>query len=218
MFTTRRLLGPILALACLLAPAFVRAAGAPEHDLRAIIHGDEVRAGEMIEIHWNDPGVEVPEIEILLSLDGGAHYPLRVSPELDPRAGRFRWRVPNLSSADARLRIRFGHGPSENWGEPGASFRIVGAPGAADLDQICEYGWWSGLDAPIAGPRAGVFDSSSERITRGTTAVTTAIVPGGSDDVRPVRSQVGRDVRQLSETSPPPRSGGTIPRLMVMRN
>ena len=218
MFSMRGLLTALVALTCLVAPAHARASASAAHDLRAFIDGSEVRAGEIIEIHWKAPGIEVPELEILLSLDGGAHYPLRVSPELDPLTGRFRWRVPNLSSADARLRIRFGHGASECWGEPSGTFRIIGAPGAADFDQICESGWWSGLNSAGPDPRAGAFDSSSERIERGTAPVTSAIVPSSSFAARPIRYTATRELEPVCEIPAPPRAGSVTPPLMVMRN
>jgi hypothetical protein len=212
------MIAAVLAFGCLLAPGRARADDGPGRDLRVFIRGDEVRAGEVVVIRWNDPGADVPELEILLSLDGGQHYPLRVTPELDPRAGRYRWRVPNLSSGDARLRIRFGHGIEERWGEPGASFRIVGAPGAVSLDQFCENGWWKGLDGFPGAPGAGALDPGADSFVRGALAVGAATVPVGPGDLRPNRAPDTRGRGPLPATAAPPRAGGTPPTLMVMRN
>lgn len=48
------------------------------------------------------------EAEIVLSLDGGMTFPVRISTELSPCTTRFRWRVPALSTTQARLGLRTG--------------------------------------------------------------------------------------------------------------
>ncbi len=108
--------------------------------------GKLVRAGEMVEIHWSAPGSTVDELEIQLSLDGGRHYNLRISPELDPRVGEFVWRVPNLASGDARVRLRYSRDGREIEGEPSPPFRISAGENAdPELAQIYEGIWWTGL-------------------------------------------------------------------------
>ena len=70
-------------------------------------------AGDEAEIAW-EPHASfatlgpVEEWEAFLSLDGGATYPFRLTPHLDQDLRRFRWRVPAVPSADARLLFRFG--------------------------------------------------------------------------------------------------------------
>jgi len=84
-----------------------------------------LHAGECFEIRWSVPGPSVDELEILLSIDGGRRFALRVSPELDARSGRYLWRAPDLSSADARLRLRFHRDGREIDGAMSARFTLI---------------------------------------------------------------------------------------------
>jgi hypothetical protein len=72
-----------------------------------------LHAGERFEIRWSGSGPGVDELEILLSIDGGRRFALRVSPELD------------LSSANARLRLRFHRGGREIDGAMSARFTLI---------------------------------------------------------------------------------------------
>jgi hypothetical protein len=84
-----------------------------------------LHAGERFEIRWSGSGPGVDELEILLSIDGGRRFALRVSPELDARSGRYLWRAPDLSSANARLRLRFHRGGREIDGAMSARFTLI---------------------------------------------------------------------------------------------
>jgi hypothetical protein len=67
--------------------------------------------GSIVELRWTSPcgsGSIEDEAEIVLSLDGGVTFPIRVSNELSPCATRFRWRVPSLATGRARLALRTG--------------------------------------------------------------------------------------------------------------
>jgi hypothetical protein len=55
------------------------------------------------------------EMELVLSLDGGRTFPVRVTRDLDPATRWLAWRVPALPTAHARLALRAGDD-----GEPGA--------------------------------------------------------------------------------------------------
>jgi hypothetical protein len=145
---------PIL-LGAILVPDPARSATAPA---RLDLPPAEVRAGEVITLRWSDPGPGVEELEILLSLDDGRTFPLRVSTELDAGERSLRWRVPNLPSGAARLRIRAGVAHEEVEGEPTPAFRIVGAPGGADVaaSPVHEGGWWERLRAPRGGASASL--------------------------------------------------------------
>ncbi len=121
----------------------------------------QVQVGDVVTLHWVDPGPLAEEMEILLSVDGGRTYPLRVSPELDPRAGSYRWRVPDLPAAGACLRVRLGHGRDEWSCAPTAAFRIVA--GGADAGAcVHEAGWWERAGAERGGA-AGSLDRPGER-------------------------------------------------------
>jgi hypothetical protein len=70
------------------------------------------------------------EWEAFLSLDGGRHYTLRITPHLGRDLQRFAWSVPSISSADARLLLRFGDERRERAWQVDRRFRIVtGAAG-----------------------------------------------------------------------------------------
>ena len=112
-----------------------------------------LRSGSAVEVRWAipDPGAE--ELELLLSVDDGRHYAVRVSPELDGRTDHFEWRVPRLSTARARLRLRMRIDGREVESEPSAAFVIeapVGEP--AELDVVHEDGWWSGVERETPAP------------------------------------------------------------------
>src|SRR5439155_12272878 len=104
-----------------------------------------VRAGDVVALAWSGVPDDAREIEVLLSVDDGAHFPLRVTAELDVRGGRALWRVPNLPVESARLRLRFGTAAGEVEAAPGECFRIVADPRLPlDLDLLHEGSWWAG--------------------------------------------------------------------------
>ncbi len=94
---------PLCGLVVLLT-AFTPAAGA------AALPGPSkpVRAGgfEAVFLGPAVPGVE--ERELILSLDGGRTYPLRLTGEVGPEARRLSWRVPALPTTHAVLALREG--------------------------------------------------------------------------------------------------------------
>jgi hypothetical protein len=79
--------------------------------LEGIARGETVTPGEARDILRPPGGVtsgdDEDEGELVLSLDGGATFVLRVSPEHDLSA-RLTFQVPNLPSAAARLALRVG--------------------------------------------------------------------------------------------------------------
>lgn len=159
-----------IALAAILAviPACATAARTP-FDARVVLTATTVHAGDLVELRWNTLPPDVEELEILLSLDGGRHYAVRVTPECDPHAGRYLWRVPNLATSAAHLRLRLGVERRELEAEPGAPFEIVGDPEAPpEFDRFHENGWWGGLERSAARAPAsldspgGAFEVASE--------------------------------------------------------
>jgi hypothetical protein len=72
----------------------------------------------------------VEEWEAFLSFDGGATYPVRITPHLDRDLRRVRWQVPGIPTSDARLLLRFGNEHRERYLELPQRFSITGAPGA----------------------------------------------------------------------------------------
>jgi hypothetical protein len=109
----------LLTLACfawgLLALAvtgFARETGAPVH-LVAPAAGATLAAGSTVELEWTagERFARLPEVEeweAFLSLDGGATYPVRITPHLDQDLRRIRFQVPPIPTPDARILLRFG--------------------------------------------------------------------------------------------------------------
>jgi hypothetical protein len=132
---------PILPLACfvwgLLAFAvtgFARETSAPVH-LLAPWTGAALAAGSTAELEWT-PGerfAELPNVqewEAFLSLDGGATYPVRITPHLDQDLRRIRFQVPPLPARDARILLRFGNETREETAvELPERFAIAASPG-----------------------------------------------------------------------------------------
>ena len=98
--------------------------------------GESLAPGSIVEVRWASLcGLDSPsalghldEAELVLSLDGGATFPVRVSQELSPCDTRFLWRVPVLATGRARLGIRMGRegiGATETIAVISAEFRIL---------------------------------------------------------------------------------------------
>ncbi|HKF41633.1 MAG TPA: hypothetical protein VKG01_00905 [Thermoanaerobaculia bacterium] len=67
--------------------------------------GEALCAGDVTTMHFAaDEGIE--EMEVLLSLDGGQTFQLRVSREMPGGTREVTWRVPNLPTRRARLALR----------------------------------------------------------------------------------------------------------------
>jgi len=119
---------------------------------------DRVTAGRTITIELaRSAPRDVEEMEILLSLDDGRTFPVRVTREIAAGEHEIRWKVPALASAAARLRVRFGEAGRETWGPPSEPFTIVTDGEPADLHLFHENGWWEGLDPAPADGGAGEF-------------------------------------------------------------
>ena len=142
--------------------------------------GAELRAGDVVELRWSALPDDIEEFEILLSLDDGREFGLRVTPELEAGERHYRWRVPNLAAAAARLRMRMGNGHEERLARPSQPFRILADPEHPVEREQCHEGlWWSGVDA-----------SSSP--------VETSLASGASG----ARLAARRDERSSGETTP----------------
>ena len=75
--------------------------------------GATLAADSTVEVVWGGPCAGrsgASETELVLSLDGGLTFPVRVSSEMGACARSFRWQVPALASAHARLALRAGAG------------------------------------------------------------------------------------------------------------
>ena len=64
----------------------------------------------MVDVAWVLPTTSrvAQEMELVLSVDGGQTFPLRVTAELEGESSHVAWSVPNLVSKEARLALRAG--------------------------------------------------------------------------------------------------------------
>ena len=141
-----------LALAAVIRPAVASSAATATIEVPAV-----VTAGQTVVLRWSALPEAVEELEIVLSLDGGGSYHVRVSPELEAHEGEYRWRVPDLPTRHARLMLRMGGAEGERMGALSPEFRIVHAEGVPRVELGFHEGqYWTGLD-PLEGPiRAGI--------------------------------------------------------------
>lgn len=111
---------------------------------------ETVLAGTTTEIRWTSLPEDIDEFELLLSLDDGRSFTVRLTPQLDPGVGTYVWRVPNLPASRARLRLRVGRDGREVEGPPGNAFAIARdsrLPGSGLEHRAGE--WW-----PVAASQA----------------------------------------------------------------
>lgn len=99
--------------------------------------GATLVAGSTAELEWAPLGVfadlpEVEEWEGFLSLDGGATYPVRITPHLDQDLRRVRWQVPDLPTPNASILLRFGNEQRETAVELPSRFSIAAPPIPSD--------------------------------------------------------------------------------------
>lgn len=124
--------------------------------------GAPLEAGATVRVAWDLPGEqgrgrEFDEMELVLSLDGGRTFPVRVTRDLDPSARSLFFRVPALPAAHVRLALRVGE--SE---EPGnetillvsEEFTIEAGPGVPLEATFVERGEWR-LREALDGKEAG---------------------------------------------------------------
>lgn len=94
----------------------------------------------------------IEEMELVLSLDGGATFPLRLTGELEPGARRVGWRVPGLPTSQAVLGLRAGDADgAERIVLVSGIFTVVGDPSVAPDDIRLAQGEWRTREAGFAG-------------------------------------------------------------------
>ena len=103
---------------------------------------------------------EIEEMEVLLSLDGGETFPLRVTREMSEGTREVTWRVPNLPTTRARLALRVGHGEgSEVIRSVSEEFTILAAD-TEPLEKIRKFrGEWRAGEALDETPNTAPFDA-----------------------------------------------------------
>jgi hypothetical protein len=79
--------------------------------VRLVAPQTTLNGGSRAEVAWDAVAPlprDVEEWEAFLSVDGGAHYAVRITPHVDASVRRFTFTVPNVASADARILLRIG--------------------------------------------------------------------------------------------------------------
>jgi hypothetical protein len=119
-------------------------------------------AGTVAEFAWN-PGdfSRADEMELVLSLDGGRTFPLRVTDDLSLAMRRISWRVPALPAEHARVALRVGCDEEEGserivFVSDEFAIRIEGSAGLEELYRV--RGEWRTREA-LDGPERSPFDA-----------------------------------------------------------
>jgi len=123
-----------------------------------VLRSTTLRAGAFVTIGWENlpPGVE--ELEFFLIRGDRREEIVRLTPQLVPTHGSFRWQVPNLPSEAALLRLRVGIDGVEHDVADSTTFSIEGT-GGEDRLEFREGQWWL---AHVVRP--GSFQKTSARI------------------------------------------------------
>jgi hypothetical protein len=85
------------------------AEGEPRFSMPA--RGDVLASGVVHEVRWTsacEDESEADEMELVLSVDGGWTFPIRLTADLSPCSSSFRWKVPSFSTSRAVLAVRRG--------------------------------------------------------------------------------------------------------------
>lgn len=172
-----------------------------------------------MDVVWSSFPDDVEELELLLSIDGGRYFPLRLTPQIDPRSGSFTWVVPRVAAQAAQLRIRFGQDGEEIEGEPGAPFSISVPPLLRPAPFFRREGeWWIAEDGCSVPPAPGVSEAGT--LESGTGDNPSAVLPPSGKRVqpnalrRPSAAAGRRSVDRICAFGPPPQATppGTTPR------
>lgn len=140
--------------------------------------GAVVRGGEVVKVTWAPVPPDVEEFELLLSLDGGKTFQLRLTAMLDPRLTSYIWHVPNLPTGAACLRLRVGVDGHEEMLQPGPSFRLL-ANASVPVERITfqDGEWWPTEGVAVGPHEVEIEPAWSDEEPRGDGAVTAAPPP-----------------------------------------
>src|SRR4051794_40882460 len=191
---------------------FARETGVPVR-LVAPQAGATLAAGSTAELEWAPgPGLaglpHVEEWEAFLSLDGGATYPLRITPHLDQDLRRVRFQVPPIPTPDARILLRFGDERHETAFELPGRFAIAGSPVSDSAFTFSRQAASAG--EPVLPGRAGVVAwVEGSRRGGGLRQVVAAAPPGFRERLAP--PEVRGEAAVLVSGPMPPQSPGPLP-------
>jgi hypothetical protein len=157
--------------------------------------GEALAPGSIVEARWASPcrarRLDADEAELVLSLDGGRTFPIRISAELPVCASRLRWIVPALPTGHARLGLRLG---SEGRDETevieviGEEFRILPDPGGRSEElfwRAAEAWTRPAIEIETADELLGLSMSPEPKVLPATESVPDADDSGPSGGLRP---------------------------------
>lgn len=102
-------------------------------------------AGALVDVRWVSLcDASANEVELVLSVDGGLTFPVRLTASLPPCASEFRWRVPSLPATRARLAVRGGvkgHPETERLAFVSGQFAILSSGTEGLVRGAAE--WWT---------------------------------------------------------------------------
>lgn len=155
--------------------------------------GEAFRAGSATTLAF-DVNEEIEEMEVLLSLDGGRTFPLRVTREMSGGTHQLNWRVPNLPTTRARLALRVG---TEDEGEVirdvSAEFTILPAENEPLEDVRPFRGEWRAGEALAEMPPGVPFDAAG--------------LGGAGESIRALRPETDFDRTSHAASIGAPRDG-----------
>jgi len=99
-----------------------------------------LEAGEVVTVGWEGVPAGVEELEFLLQFEDGEI--VRLTPQLIPSSGSFRWTIPNLPSRAAVLELRAGIGDEEITIASSKPFAIRGAVRETRVE-FRDGEWWA---------------------------------------------------------------------------
>jgi hypothetical protein len=126
--------------------------------------GTRARPDELIPLSWTLDRAEMDrrdEMELVLSLDDGVSFPVRVVARLDAADGGTRWRVPSLPTEHARLALRAGRdgeGDTEELVAVSDSFAIAASRFDAPEELFAVAEEWRTRDALEGAPTRSAAD------------------------------------------------------------
>jgi hypothetical protein len=153
--------------ALLVAGPAAAAASAP---VRLLAPGDAavLQAGSTAFLEWAPLAERTgqarwDEWEAFLSHDGGATFPVRVTPHLDRDLRRVSFRVPGFPTRNARLLLRVGDERRETAYELPQRFAIAAVPGGAGALDLSQVVWRRGEPARPGEPGVLLWSEGSRR-------------------------------------------------------
>jgi agmatine deiminase len=111
----------------------------PTAYLKNLRGGESLNPNDIVNIRWiSDDDVKVENVDILLSTDGGATWPITIASATEDD-GVFTWIVPDIATTAARVRVvaRDADGRTGFDASP-ANFTINGSAGALPGDMNCD--------------------------------------------------------------------------------